>query len=66
MARVRPLIDPVFILPVTATYTHRDKASNLQITMWDPSFTMQCQLADSIKPHTLGLKSTTITTGPNG
>ena len=29
MARVgRPSIDPVFILPVTATYTNRDKASN--------------------------------------
>ena len=29
MARVgRPSIDPVFILPVTATYSNRDKASN--------------------------------------
>ena len=29
MARVgRPSIDPVFILPVTVTYTNKDKASN--------------------------------------
>ena len=33
--------------------------------MWDPSLTTQCQLADSIKPQTLGLKSTTLTTGPH-
>ena len=32
MARIgRPSIDPVFILPVTATYTNRDKASNTYI-----------------------------------
>ena len=37
----------------------RELTHAVQITMWDPSLTMQCQLADSIKPQTLGVKSTT-------
>ena len=51
--------------PQLHSYRSRVILHAVQITMWDPSLTTQGQLADSIKPQTLGLKSTTLTTGPH-
>ena len=52
--------------PQLHSYWSRVILHAVQITMWDPSLTTQTQLADSIKPQALGLKSTTLTTGPHG
>ena len=52
--------------PQLHSYRSRVFLHAVQMTMWDPSLTIQGQLADSIKPQTLGLKSTTLTTVPHG
>ena len=52
--------------PQLHSYGSRVILHAVQITMWDPSLSMQGQLADYVKPQNLGLKSTTLTTGQHG